>query len=120
MSNEISYKDFVAVLIKDPKEVLETLTPEKVDMLHAASGIGGEAGEVTELVKKSVFYNKEIDRQEVVKELGDLKFYVTRLMTILDITEEEVEQVNREKLAERYEGLVYSDEAAKQRKDKEK
>jgi NTP pyrophosphatase (non-canonical NTP hydrolase) len=113
-----TYAEFVAALAKSGSAILETLTSEKIDLLHHAIGISGEAGELIDAVKKAAVYNKPLDRANVVEELGDLKFYTQGIMNNLGITEKEVEEANRAKLAERYKGLVYSDAAAQARDDK--
>lgn len=119
MENNISYSEFVEVLAKDPEEVLMTLTLDRINLIHGALGVAGESGELVDAVKKCAFYNRDIDRENVVEELGDLRFYMQLIMNTLGVTDEEVEQHNRTKLAKRYEGLVYSDKAAEERKDKE-
>lgn len=113
-----TYAEFVATLAKSGALIQESLSPEKIDLLHHTVGISGEAGELLDQVKKHVIYNKPIDRANVVEELGDLKFYTQGIMNNLGITDEEVEEGNRTKLAERYKGLVYTDEAAQARADK--
>ena len=115
---EISYENFVSILMKNPLEIYETLDEEKIDVLHAAVGVSGEAGELLDGVKKWVVYNKELDRQNIVEELGDLTFYMQALMNRLEITREEILESNVGKLLVRYEGLKYSDEAAQGRADK--
>lgn len=119
MSEDFSYSAFVGTLAKDPKDVLETLSLERINLVHGALGIAGESGELVDAVKKCAFYNRDIDHENVVEELGDLLFYMQLIMNTLDVTMYDVLQHNREKLSKRYEGLVYSDQAAKERKDKE-
>lgn len=118
METKPTYAEFVARLAKPGAAILETLTPEKIDLLHHAVGVSGEAGELIDAVKKLTIYNKPLDRANVVEELGDLKFYIQGIMNSLQITDEEVEEGNRTKLAERYKGLNYSDAAAQARADK--
>lgn len=113
-----SYPEFVMALAKPGYVIADQLTPDKAHRLHMAVGIAGEAGELLDAVKKEAIYNKPLDRDNVIEELGDLKFYITGLMYSLDITEEEVEDYNRAKLGKRYGQLVYSDQAAQDRADK--
>jgi NTP pyrophosphatase (non-canonical NTP hydrolase) len=86
-------------------------------LMHAAIGIAGEAGELLDAVKKKWVYGKDLDRENVIEELGDIKFYATALMHLLGITEEEVEAYNRAKLEKRY-PTGYTDELAIARLDK--
>lgn len=113
-----TYAEFVAALAKPGQAIQSTLTPEKVDLLHMTIGVSGEAGELMDAVKKHVVYNKALDRENIVEELGDLKFYLQGIMNNLSITAEEIETHNRNKLAARYTGLVYTDKAAQDRVDK--
>lgn len=88
------------------------------DFMHAAIGICGEAGELGDAIKKHVVYGRELDIKNVIEELGDLRFYMQALMNIVGISEHQVLQHNALKLAQRYEGLEYSDAAAQARADK--
>lgn len=86
--------------------------------LHAAVGIAGEAGEVLDAVKKTWIYGKELDRENLLEESGDLIFYITALLTENGFTLEEAMQANIAKLAKRY-PQGYTDSAAIERADKE-
>lgn len=85
--------------------------------LHAAVGIAGEAGEVLDAVKKTWIYGKELDRENLLEESGDLLFYITALLTENGFTLEEAMQANIAKLAKRY-PQGYTDSAAIERADK--
>lgn len=67
-----------------------------------AMGLSGEAGEVTDLIKKELFHGHPTDREEVKNELGDLMHYVAGLVTMYNLTLEEVATGNIEKLMKRY------------------
>lgn len=114
----INFQDMVHVLAKPGADIIATLTPEKAHMLHMAVGVSGEAGELLDAVKKAVVYNKPLDRENVVEELGDLEFYMEGLRAGLGITREETIQGNIAKLGERYKGFTYTDKAAQDRADK--
>ena len=87
---------------------------EKLSML--GMGIAGEAGEIVDSLKKVVYHGHELDREDLVKELGDLLWYITHLMKCFEITDEEVREKNIAKLRERYiEG--FSEEASRNRKE---
>ncbi len=117
--NTITHPEMVRALVKPGHELLATLSHTKCDLWHAATGIVGEAGELIDAIKKNVVYNKPLDRENVIEELGDLEFYMEQLRQRLGITREECLDANIAKLAKRYEGLTYSDKAAQERKDKE-
>lgn len=113
----ITHPELVAALMKPGVDILVTLTPEKVDMLHNGVGISGEAGELLDGIKKHVVYNKPLDRENIVEELGDLEFYMEGLRQTVGITREETLVANIAKLQVRY-GAKYSDAAAHARADK--
>lgn len=76
-------------------------------VIYPALGLGGEAGEVLEKIKK-IFRDKqgvitEEDRQVLTKELGDVLWYLTQISTELDINLETVALKNIEKLYSRLE-----------------
>ena len=83
-----------------------------------AIGIAGEAGELLDAVKREAIYNKVLDRENVIEELGDLEFYMEGLRQRLNITREETLYHNKQKLSIRYQGLQYSDKSAHERADK--
>ena len=106
----VRYDQFVKQLFKaDTQELM---------MVHAVMGISGEAGELLDAIKKRWVYGKTLDIENVIEELGDIRFYMEALMNILDISDREILQHNANKLAKRYKSLTYSNEAAIERADK--
>ena len=80
---------------------------ELLGLLYTVLGLNGEAGELAEKLKK-ILRDKggelsEEDRAEVVKELGDVLWYVTGIGYELDIPLEEVARMNIDKLNSRKE-----------------
>jgi len=114
------HQGMVKALVKDPVEILKSLTPEKVDLLHATIGIVGEAGELLDAVKAHVIYNKPLDLANVLEEHGDSEFYWEHLRKnpLVMVTRIQALQDNLAKLAKRYENYRYSDQAAQSRADK--
>jgi len=111
------YTAMVKTLAKSGEEILATLTPEKAHVIHMSLGVAGEAGELVDEVKKYIAYGREFNRENVVKEMGDIEFYLEGLRQGTGITRDEVLKANMEKLSERYKGFIYSDEAADARVD---
>jgi len=112
-----SHEIMVATLAKQGEAVLDNLTPEYVDLWHAATGVCTEAGELLDCIKKTVIYNKPLDVNNIIEELDDLEFYITQVRLNLKIKRWLILQRNMKKLYKRYaEG--YSDQAAQQRADK--
>lgn len=113
-----AYAKMVEALAKPGEAIVAEMTPFKAHLLHMAVGISGEAGELLDAIKKSVIYNKPIDRENVIEELGDLEFYMEGLRQGLGLSQEETLEANVRKLSKRYEGLKYSNAAAQARADK--
>jgi NTP pyrophosphatase (non-canonical NTP hydrolase) len=87
-------------------------------MLTAAVGMSAEAGEFTEIVKKIVFQGKPVNQENLFhlkRELGDIMWYVSQACLGLDISLEEVIQMNFEKLSARYPEGAFSIERSENR-----
>ena len=113
-----TFKQLAADLSKPGDEIAALITAQEAHLWHMATGVSGEAGELLDAVKKSVVYKKPLDRENVVEELGDLRFYMAGLMNALDITEDELLIANNKKLGKRYASGSYSNSQAQERADK--
>lgn len=94
------------------------LTPNQCELLHAAIGIAGEAGELLDAVRKHVFNGQPLDRENVIEELGDLEFYMMAAMMNVGVLRPHLQELNMAKLSKRYES-GYTDQQAQERKDKQ-
>lgn len=65
-------------------------------------GLGGEAGEVIDLIKKYIGHGHPLDRERLLRELGDVLWYVSAIAGALGFTLEEVARANVAKLRARY------------------
>ncbi len=74
----------------------------RISEMHYAMGIVTEAAELLDAYKKGVFYRKPIYRGHLVEELGDLMWYIARLMDELGVSMDEVLAANVTKLRARY------------------
>lgn len=83
------------------------VTSMKEDLLHAAMGIGGESGEVIDILKKHHFYGKALDHKKVIEEIGDAAWYFNMLIHLLGSSWDEVFEVNIRKLEVRYPNLRF-------------
>lgn len=85
-------------------EVLRLITPAADERLieMAAMGLAGESGEFIDLIKKQVFHGHPADRQKLLLELGDIRWYMEAAMIALGTNMEEIERLNTEKLRKRY------------------
>lgn len=73
---------------------------EEKDLLIAALGLGGEAGEVLEHIKKH-FRDNKLDKDEVKKELGDVIYYWARLCRHMGFRPSNVIDANIDKITSR-------------------
>ena len=71
-------------------------------LLNGALGLTGEAGEVSDLVKKGIFHEKGIDLEHLKKELGDCAWYLAMICDACGFALDDVMQTNIDKLKERY------------------
>ena len=87
------------------KLAMTTLNPDldKKDVLiNGVMGLCGESGEVIDIVKKHLAQGHELDREKIIKELGDVAWYMAEIATVLDVELEDVLVQNIEKLKKRY------------------
>jgi NTP pyrophosphatase (non-canonical NTP hydrolase) len=117
MSN-FEHSVLVSDLKKSSKEIINELKPEQADALHMAVGISGEAGELLDAIKKWAIYQKPLDLENVIEELGDLEFYMEGLRQSLNLTRIETLMENIAKLQKRYSRGEYSNDQANERADK--
>lgn len=78
----------------------ELNTDERLSML--SMGLSGEAGEVTDYLKKVVYHGHTYSGETLCKELGDVMWYLSNLAYINGIDLETVMEENIKKLKERY------------------
>ena len=76
---------------------------DKKEMLtNAVMGLCGESGEACDIVKKHLFHGHELDRDALIKELGDVAWYLSEGAEALGIYLDEILGRNIEKLKKRY------------------
>lgn len=111
---DVAFLQHVLDLKKQPHEIVADSFTK--DVVHMAMGVAGEAGEVLEIIKKVYAYGRPVDREAIIKELGDLEFYLAGFRAILGLSRNEILYANMEKLKRRYPD-GYSDDAAVGRVD---
>lgn len=89
---------------------------ENSALVLGALGLAGETGEVVEIVKKHVFHGAPLDREKLVKEIGDVLFYMAALSMACGTTLDHVAKINIEKRRARFPD-GWSPEAAKAKAD---
>lgn len=78
--------------------------------------MSGETGEVVDLIKKHLIFNKPLDQDKLKKELGDVLWYMSVIIDAIGSSYEEIMQMNSDKLDARYPN-GFSEQAALERKD---
>ena len=76
-------------------------------LLTSSVGVCAEGGEFMEIVKKMAFQGKPYTEENVYhmkRELGDIMWYMAQACIALDVTFEELVEMNVEKLEARYPG----------------
>ena len=88
----------------------------KENICNLVFGLNGEAGEVTELIKKYLYHGHSLGIQKLTEELGDVMWYLTNIATFFNIPMTYILDENIKKLEERYpEG--FSEEKSINRKE---
>ncbi len=76
------------------------------NLLYPTLGLVSEAGEVAGKLKKIIrddhWKIDEAKKQDLAKEIGDVLWYVAQLSTELELSLEEIAQLNLKKLEDRY------------------
>jgi len=76
-------------------------------LLHASLGIGGEAGEVLDHVKKVMFNGRMLNVDHLVAEIGDTMWYMNLMLHALNVSWSTALDRNIAKLETRYPDLKY-------------
>lgn len=87
------------------RQAMRTLNPalgKKDVLINSVMGLCGEAGEAIDIVKKWLAQGHELDRAHLVRELGDVAWYLAEAATALDVPLEDVLQANLDKLQKRF------------------
>lgn len=87
------------------------------NVLYAAIGMCGEAGEVSELIKKYAYHGHTMDKEHLARELGDVLWYVSYMADLFGYSLGEIMEMNQDKLAKRYPDGKFDEERSKNRKE---
>lgn len=93
-----SYQKFAAKGIRKESE-------GKNLIIGFALGLGGEAGEVLDDIKKREYHGRDISVEHTAEELGDVMWYVANIATQLGFSLEDILIYNICKLKDRYPDL---------------
>ena len=93
---------------------------KSIDLLHAIMGMQTESAEMTDAIKKHIFYGKELDEVNLFEEIGDQFWYCAIALNALGKTFEEAMQANIDKLSARYPDKFTEEAATNRDLDKER
>ena len=88
-----------------------------LNVIYAAMGMCGEAGEASELVKKYAYHGHTIDAEHLARELGDVLWYVSYLAYLFGYPLGKIMAMNQEKLAKRYPDGKFDAERSRNREE---
>jgi len=95
-SDEVYWTDLYSKWVEK-----KILTKGQDRLVENTLGLVGEAGEVAEKIKKLIRDSNRFKNEEIMKELGDVVFYVTALANIYGKGLQEVLELNIAKLDDR-------------------
>ena len=87
------------------KLAMTTLNPaisKKDVLINGVMGLCGESGEAIDIVKKHLHQGHELDKEKLIKELGDIAWYLAETAYALDVDLDAVLEKNIAKLKARY------------------
>jgi len=111
-------KDFEALVYRLQELEGQEFPSER--LLTAAVGMSAEAGEFTEIVKKIIFQGKPVNDENLFhlkRELGDIMWYVAQACMGLNISLDDIIEMNVDKLKSRYPGGEFSVKHSEVRKE---
>lgn len=71
-------------------------------LINGVMGLCGESGEAIDIVKKHLHQGHPLDKEKLIKELGDIAWYLAETAYALDIDLDQVLEGNIAKLKARY------------------
>lgn len=92
---------------KNTERLLKAIekAPAFIDLggvLNASLGLSGEVGETTDMIKKWLFHEAELDMIHLEKELGDICWYLAMMCDSFGFNLDEILSMNINKLKARY------------------
>ena len=85
-----------------PTDLLIDLDNNKAMLLNGAIGTSSEAGEALDIIKKHIFQGHELNKENLISELGDVCWYINLILTSIGSSFDEVFDNNIKKLRKRY------------------
>lgn len=76
--------------------------PDTATLLEGCLGLSGEVGEFNDVIKKWIFHNHKLSTTDVVRELGDILWYISLICHSLSLDMDKIMLENICKLQDRY------------------
>ena len=99
-------KEVLPMTVNEYQKLAMTTLNKELDkkdiLINGVMGLCGESGEAIDIVKRHLAQGHELDREHLIKELGDVAWYLAETATALDVELENVFRGNIEKLKKRY------------------
>ncbi len=106
--------------VKKSKRTIAPLDTKQENNLHMILGMLTEVGELADVFKKNMAYNKVIDWINVKEEIGDVMFYIAGFCSMNNFDLENILENNVKKLQARYPEKFSEDNALNRDLDKER
>lgn len=90
---------------KETQRTCPDLGNKELNILHMDLGIATEIGEVLDIFKKNIAYNKELDLVHIGEEIADICWYITNKARLEGITLDEIEAWNLAKYQKEVDSL---------------
>jgi len=82
-------------------ETNRTSSPD-VSIIVCSLGLCGESGEIADHIKKWAAQGHELSKDKIAHELGDVLWYLAQAAKAINLTLDEIAEMNVKKLRERY------------------
>jgi NTP pyrophosphatase (non-canonical NTP hydrolase) len=102
MNSEAYIQDAIKTESNDFLGIKERFSDENIRLLHSSIGLSTEAGELLDALKKHIYYGKPLDKVNLKEEMGDLFWYLAIMADVLEVSFEELQAKNIDKLKARY------------------
>lgn len=121
MADQRVHLDDVPKLLNDllvfheyPTKALRTAKPLSFEdtLMHAGLLITSEAGEIADAIKKHLIYGKDLDKANLLEEIGDACWGLNLLLDALGFSWKQALEANIAKLEKRYPNNSYSKDNA--------
>lgn len=104
--NIMTPTEFKKLALRTESNVTQAFRPlndnRLIRLLHCALGLSTEAGEFNDVIKKHIFYGKELDIVNLKEEAGDLLWYLCLLCDETNVDFEDLMTTTINKLKARY------------------